>query len=103
MTNAAHFSPSLTASSDRNRSTQALSIRNPESETRDPVELPAGRAFSIRETSGITHVRVETGKIWLTATPGTEDIVLQAGDLFTFTQDWPFVLETLSDARIILN
>jgi Protein of unknown function (DUF2917) len=62
--------------------------------------FPAGRAFSIQESSGIAGVRIETGKIWLTTTPGTDDIVLQPGDTFAFAQGWPFVLETLSDARI---
>lgn len=62
--------------------------------------LSAGRVFLIRKSEGIAGLHVETGKIWLTATPGAEDIVLQSGDTFTLAQGWPFVLEALSDARI---
>lgn len=64
--------------------------------------FPTGCVFSIRESSGIAGVRVETGKVWLTATPGTEDIVLQTGETFLLAQDWPFVLETLCESRIAL-
>ena len=42
------------------------------------------------------------GAVWLTGTPAGKDIVLQASESLCLTNQYPFVVEALTDAAINL-
>ena len=65
------------------------------------LTLARGQVFTIPRQSGIRSLRVLRGTIWLTATPGSQDVLLAAPDYFALSPNAPFVLEALADTEMI--
>ena len=65
------------------------------------LTLARGQVFTIPRQSGIRSLRVLRGTIWLTATPGNQDVLLAAPDYFALSPNAPFVLEALADSEVI--
>ncbi len=66
------------------------------------VDLPDREVIRIVEETGIRRVRVRSGLLWLTSTPSGGDVILREGEEFALTQEWPFVLEALTDSEVDL-
>ena len=67
------------------------------------VCLCSNEVIRLTEVSGFQQVEVRSGTIWLTGTPAKGDVLLRPGERFHLTHDWPFVLQAMNDARIILR
>jgi hypothetical protein len=50
----------------------------------------------------VDEIHVLTGVVWLTTTPGDDDIVLRASDSFQLPKSGPIVIEALKDASVLL-
>lgn len=64
--------------------------------------LTDGKTLSVDECHQFEGIQVRRGNVWLTATPGDRDFVLQAGDQFQFSGNWPVVIEALNEAEVTL-
>ena len=67
------------------------------------VHLRGDEVIRLTKDSGFKQVDVRSGTIWLTGTPAKGDVLLQPGDQLQLARDWPFVLQALSEARIVLR
>lgn len=47
-------------------------------------------------------IRVTHGRIWLTGTPASGDVILNAGDVFHFEDQWPYVIQALMPSQIFV-
>jgi hypothetical protein len=66
------------------------------------IHLDRGEIIRLNKDSGIRQVQVRSGAIWLTGTPDRADILLHRADRFQLSNNWPFVLQALEEARIVL-
>lgn len=66
------------------------------------VCLRANEVLRLEKPSRTQSLAVRSGTIWLTGTPAQGDVLLQAGDRFHLTTGWPFVLQALGDAEMVL-
>ncbi len=64
------------------------------------MELSRGKAVRLEEGCGWSRVVVRSGVVWITGTPGTEDVVLRAGEGMVFGENWPFVVEALEGTEV---
>lgn len=64
--------------------------------------LGENEVLRLTRESRVKHLKVEQGIVWLTGTPATGDTLLQHGDCFVLEKDWPFVVQAIGPARIIL-
>lgn len=64
--------------------------------------LPRDRVRRLDQDSGFRTMAVTHGLIWLTATPGEGDVLLQAGDWFELGSGWPYVIGALEAAEVLL-
>jgi hypothetical protein len=67
------------------------------------VHLRGNEVIRLTKVSGFNHVEVQGGAIWLTGTPADGDMLLRTGERFHLTHDWPFVLQAMPEAQIILR
>ena len=72
--------------------------------TRQSFAIRLGRngIIQLEEHCGAGCLRVRRGTVWLTGTPAEIDVVLQAGNRFNLSGQWPFVLQAMGDADIEL-
>lgn len=47
-------------------------------------------------------LEVRQGTVWLTGTPAQGDVLLCNGDRFDLNDNWPFVVEAIGKAEIVL-
>ena len=66
------------------------------------VGLPRRRVLRIERSDGVKRIQVCDGVVWLTGSPGREDVLVRRGEEYRLTAQWPFVVEALSDARVEL-
>ena len=66
-----------------------------ESVRRRMVCLRPNQLLLLDKVRGVKRIRVQCGCIWLTGTPGTDDILLRPGDEFDLGDSWPFLLQPL--------
>lgn len=66
------------------------------------LSLKRDQLLILERTSGVAQVAVPSGSVWITGSPATADIVLAAGDGFVFENSWPYVLQAMSDCRLVL-
>jgi hypothetical protein len=68
----------------------------------ETVHLPRGAVIRLERRSCIKHLRVNSGLVWLTATPANGDVLLATGEMLPLKNEWPFVLEALEATDLIL-
>ena len=73
---------------------------NPES---CAVHLRGNEVIRLANVSGFTQVEVRSGTIWLTGTPAQGDVLLHPGEKFQLTNGWPFILQAVEEAQIVLR
>jgi hypothetical protein len=66
------------------------------------IPLARHQVFTIKQSDGLRSLKVLRGTIWLTATPGNQDVLLSAQDHFALGPNAPFILEAMADAEVIL-
>ena len=66
-----------------------------------PFPLSRGEVQQIVRDD-VDEIHVLTGVVWLTTTPGDEDIVLHASNSFQLPKSGPIVIEALQDASVLL-
>lgn len=77
-------------------------IRRPAQAAACNVALKPDEMLCLSKTSGVNRMRVRQGVVWVTETPATRDVLLQAGDQFEFSGHWPVVVQSLGDAQAVL-
>ena len=70
--------------------------------SRESLGLPRRKVLRIDRRDGIRRIQVRDGVVWLTGSPGREDVLVRSGEEYRLPAAWPFVLEALSDARVEL-
>jgi len=65
------------------------------------VQLRRGEVRRFEKGSRIRSVSVSGGVVWLTATPGTADVLLRAGEQFDLPDQWPYVVEALEAVELV--
>ena len=65
------------------------------------VRLRRHETMRLEKSSGVKRLEVREGIVWLTGTPGKEDVLLQAGDHFEPGSAWPCVIEALEPAELV--
>jgi hypothetical protein len=66
------------------------------------LRLGPDEILRLTGSCGVNRLRVHQGTVWLTGTPASGDVLLRAGDHFPLTARWPFILQALGDAEIVL-
>ena len=67
------------------------------------VVLQRDDVLRLTHESGCDMVQVVEGTIWITSTPAEGDVLLRPGARFHLNESWPFVLQALSPAIIVLT
>jgi hypothetical protein len=67
------------------------------------VGLPRRKVLRIDRSDGVGRIQVCDGVVWLTGSPGREDVLVRGGEEYRLPSQWPFVIEALSDARVELR
>ena len=67
------------------------------------VDLAGDEIRRIDEADGAYYVEVLHGTVWITATPADGDVLLRAGDRLALADCWPFVVQALRPARLLLS
>jgi hypothetical protein len=68
----------------------------------DGIALPRRKVLRINRADGVRSIQVRQGVVWITGSPGREDVLVRRGEVYRLPAQWPFVLEALSDARVEL-
>jgi len=66
------------------------------------VGLRPDEMLCLEKSSGVNRIQVREGVVWLTETPASRDVLLQAGEQFEFSGRWPVVVQSLGDAQAVL-
>ena len=56
----------------------------------------------LEKNSSVTNIEIKSGIVWLTGTPANGDVLLQDGDQFELQNNWPYVIEALEQAGLLL-
>jgi hypothetical protein len=64
------------------------------------VCLKRDQVVRLEKSSGIQSIEVKTGVLWLTSTPASGDVILQAGKTFELKDQWPYVIEALQESLL---
>jgi len=48
-------------------------------------------------------IQVCQGAVWLTGTPAKADVILRAGENFELKDNCPYVVEALTEAKIVIK
>ena len=75
----------------------------PQSTERRAVQLRGNEVMRLTKISGFRHIEVRSGTIWLTGTPARGDVLLRPGEQLRLTNHWPFVLQAMEGAQIVLR
>ncbi len=67
------------------------------------IDLSGNEVIRLTKILGFQQVEVRKGTIWLTGTPAKGDVLLRPGEQFHLTNDWPFVLQAVKAAQIVLR
>jgi hypothetical protein len=67
------------------------------------MELRPGEVRRLDLAVRVRQIEVEQGVIWLTGSPADGDVLLRAGETYSPTGQWRFVVQALETARIILR
>ena len=67
------------------------------------VRMANAEVIRLDKKSGVKSIEVIRGIVWLTGTPADGDIILQEDDRFVLSTSWPYVLQALNEAEIVLR
>ncbi|MGB8353833.1 MAG: DUF2917 domain-containing protein [Chthoniobacteraceae bacterium] len=77
-------------------------IKRPAQVAARHVGLKPDEMLCLEKSSGVNRLEVRQGVVWVTETPATRDVLLQAGDRFEFSGRWPVVVQALEEAQAVL-
>ncbi len=77
-------------------------IKRPAQVAARHVGLKPDEMLCLEKSSGVNRLEVRQGVVWVTETPATRDVLLQAGDRFEFSGRWPVVVQALGEAQAVL-
>jgi hypothetical protein len=66
------------------------------------VHLSHNAILRLEKSSRIKFLEIKSGSAWLTGTPAIEDLILHPGERFKTGADWPYVIQALEPAEVIL-
>lgn len=66
------------------------------------VRLAVNDTMRLSVADRVEYLEVLRGTIWLTGTPATGDVLLREGEGFVLADDWPFVVQAMSPAEIVM-
>lgn len=64
--------------------------------------LHANEVVQLTRAHRAKHLQVKQGIVWLTGTPANGDKLLRDGERFVLERHWPFVVQAIGRAKIIL-
>ena len=67
------------------------------------VRLKRGDLIRLDKNSCVKNIETRNGVVWLTATPADGDVLLQPGELFELGDNWPYVIQALEHAELLLS
>ncbi len=69
---------------------------------RERLPLQRGQVIRLGKDLKIRGIQLMSGRIWLTGTPARGDLILSGGERLELSDDWPFVVEALEPAELLL-
>jgi len=66
------------------------------------VHLERNAVIRLQKCSATKYIEIKSGTIWLTATPARGDVLLEKGERFETSEDWPYVIQALEPAEILI-
>ena len=66
------------------------------------ILLRANKVIRLTRESRVKHLEVRRGAVWLTGTPAQGDVLLRDGERFVMQENWPFVVQAIGNAQIVL-
>lgn len=66
------------------------------------IHLRAHEVVRLTPERRAKHLEVRQGTVWLTGTPAQGDVLLSTGNRFNLNDNWPFVVEAIGNADLIL-
>lgn len=66
------------------------------------VRLAVNDTMRIGAADRVEYLEVLRGTVWLTGTPATGDVLLREGEGFALADDWPFIVQAMSPAEIVM-
>jgi len=65
--------------------------------------LESHEVIRLERTQQFKKIEVRSGVVWLTSTPANGDVILEPSQTFEFQNDWPYVIEAIEPAQILLT
>jgi hypothetical protein len=65
--------------------------------------LERHQVIRLERNQPFKKVEVRSGVLWLTGTPANGDILLEQSQIFEFQNAWPYVIEAIETADILLT
>lgn len=69
----------------------------------ESLRMECDAIIRLEKASRVKSIEVISGIAWLTGTPGDEDILLRAGERHDLHDTWPFVVQALEQAIVVLK
>jgi len=70
---------------------------------RHTVRLRRHEVLTLAKGSSVQVVQLRNGTVWITGTPGANDVVLEHEEAYRLEKCWPYVIEALTDAEVRLE
>ena len=64
--------------------------------------LADGQVLRLTPDLRVSHIEVKEGTVWLTGCPANGDVLLREGDRFELSNQWPFVVQAIGNAIVVL-
>jgi hypothetical protein len=68
----------------------------------ETISLNRGEVIRLEKNCGVKNIATKSGIVWLTGTPASGDVLLQNGEQFELQNQWPYVIEALEEAELLL-
>ncbi len=69
---------------------------------REQFLLQRGQVIRLGKDLKIRCIQMMSGRIWLTGTPAQGDLILSGSERLELSDHWPFVIEALEPAELLL-
>lgn len=66
------------------------------------MRLERGEVIRLEKNSDVRNIEAKNGVIWLTGTPAAGDVLLHSGEQLELQNNWPYVIEALERAELLL-
>ena len=67
------------------------------------ILLKRDGVIRLQKNSCVKNIETKNGVVWLTGTPANGDVLLQPGELFELGNNWPYVIQALEHAELLLS